>query len=491
MSDPKTFQEFQRKIEALRHIMVGLRSDDHWLKVSRHLRAIIAEAFERLTPEELSKISGFPPETFARWRVELARIGQLREMVRAAKGNKSLRSSKTLVFRGEIVALTKFTSIRDVGSETGVSHTTLMHWIEEGWDRIALPNTLISIPVLDNASMAAPTVDETAEGKELAALLQRHAGKVRRKYSQSERRLLLALIERFGSKLVHERFQVSYDTLARLQRHARREVEVQKRAPLRYAPVLELMKQHPGMGPMQVRDYIRRHHGLSMGVASIRRVMEDHGWVPPFVRSPRIRDEEMLYEAVRRNYLWHLDFKHQYINSCKVFILFVQDDYSRFIVNFAIGDGEKIELVVRSLDQAIRLHGRAEVVMSDGGSAFFSWRGVSQLTRYLEDAGTDQIIAKTPNVNGKLENLNQQVEKELLLVNNFSSLEHFAHELGAWVSFYNFRRPHQGLGGHQVPADRYFPGAATWYAVANDTTRQQSLIAETMATLLTELKKPT
>jgi hypothetical protein len=41
-----------------------------------------------------------------------------------------------------------------------------------------------------------------------------------------------------------------------------------------------------------------------------------------------------------------------------------------------------------------------------------------------------------------------------------------------------------------VPADRYFPGAKQWYGDVSENIKQQSLIAETMATLLGELKKP-
>ena len=180
----------------------------------------------------------------------------------------------------------------------------------------------------------------------------------------------------------------------------------------------------------------------------------------------------------------------QWINKCKVFILFIQDDYSRFIVGHAACDGEKIDDVLTSVEEAIRIHGKPESIMTDAGSAFLAWRGNSRFTRFLEDYGIEQLIASTPNVNGKLENLNQQVEKELLMTTNFASVDHFKAELAKWVGFYNFSRVHQGLDKNQVPADRFFPGAKQWYGEATDTVKQQSLIAETMATLLSELKKP-
>ena len=60
-----------------------------------------------------------------------------------------------------------------------------------------------------------------------------------------------------------------------------------------------------------------------MGVNSVRKVMEDNGWVASYSRKIFVGEEERRYEAVRRNYMWHLDFKHFYINKCKVYLLFI------------------------------------------------------------------------------------------------------------------------------------------------------------------------
>ena len=68
----------------------------------------------------------------------------------------------------------------------------------------------------------------------------------------------------------------------------------------------------------------------------------------------------------------------------------------------------------------------------------------------------DQLIAKKPQSNGKLENLNANIQKELFNVEKFFDLGEAQHRLRAWVSFYNFRRTHHALGGLLVPADRFF-----------------------------------
>jgi transposase InsO family protein len=215
---------------------------------------------------------------------------------------------------------------------------------------------------------------------------------------------------------------------------------------------------------MQVRDWLAKHNGLRMGVNTVRRVLESEGWVPPYTKVERRSEKPQRFEAVRRNVLWHSDFKHAFINSAKVYILIFQDDYSRFIVGHAVCDGEKAEVVLASLQTAIGRHGKPEELMTDGGSAFHSWRGISQLTKFLEETGIDHYVARTPNVNGKVENLNQQLEKELLLTKSYASLEEFAGALVEWIEFYNFSRVHQGLGKLETPAERFFPGAREAYS---------------------------
>lgn len=217
--------------------------------------------------------------------------------------------------------------------------------------------------------------------------------------------------------------------------------------------ILKEWKTHPGLGPSQVRNQLRRQ-GMKVSVHTVRCVLEENGYVTPKTR--RVEAHDQRYEAVRPNHLWHLDFLHRHIHKQKVYLLLVLDDFSRFIVGGALWDGERVAAVVETFSEAVRRHGKPEKVMSDGGSAFYTWKGVGQFTRLLEEYETDQIIAKTPQVNGKLEVLNANVAKELFNQETFFDLGESARRLAAWIRFYNFRRTHHALGGLLVPADRFF-----------------------------------
>ena len=175
------------------------------------------------------------------------------------------------------------------------------------------------------------------------------------------------------------------------------------------ARVLHVWRAHPGLGPSQVRNQLRRA-GYKVSVHSTR----------------------------------------------VVYVLLLIDDYSRFIVGAALWEGERVAAVIETFEESVTRHGRPEKAMSDGGSAFYAWKGIGQFTRLLEEMEVDQLIAQRPQSNGNLENLNANIQKELFNVEKFFDLGEAHRRLRAWVSFFNFRRTHHALGGLLVPADRYF-----------------------------------
>jgi hypothetical protein len=94
--------------------------------------------------------------------------------------------------------------------------------------------------------------------------------------------------------------------------------------------------------------------------------------------------------------------------------------------------------------------------MSDGGSAFWAWKGSSRFTRVLEEYGIDQLVATTPELNGKSEVFNANLQKELFNRVTFTDLGDLRRQLGPHFHWYNHHRTHHALGGLLVPADRFY-----------------------------------
>ncbi len=216
--------------------------------------------------------------------------------------------------------------------------------------------------------------------------------------------------------------------------------------------ILSEWKKHPGLGPSQIRNQLRRG-GIKVSVNTVRRVMEDAGYRPPKVKR---EPHDQRYEAVRPNQLWHLDFVHRHINRTSTFTLILLDDHARFVTGHGVDDAERADLVLETFEQACTRHGRPESVLHDKGSAFWSWRGIARFTALLTEMGIDVIAAEHKEWNGKVEVFNANLHKELFDVQRFYDVAEMKRRLAAHLSWYNHARTHHALGGLLVPADRYY-----------------------------------
>ena len=210
--------------------------------------------------------------------------------------------------------------------------------------------------------------------------------------------------------------------------------------------------KHRGLGPSQIKNQLARR-GIKVSVSTVRRVMEDAGYRPPKVkRTPH--DER--YESVRPNHRWHLDFVHRYIHRANTFTLILIDDHSRFVVGHGVDDRERSAMVIRTFEEAVARHGKPERVMSDGGSAFWSWRGISKFTSLLTEMEIEHEKATLKEHNGKVEVFNGNLHKELFDVHRFWDVTEMKRRLSTHLHWYNHARTHHALGGLLVPADRYY-----------------------------------
>jgi transposase InsO family protein len=216
--------------------------------------------------------------------------------------------------------------------------------------------------------------------------------------------------------------------------------------------IINMWKQHPLLGPSQIKNQLRRL-GYKMSVNTVRNVMEEHGYVTPKIQR---KEHTGSYEAVRPRQLYHLDFYHLHVHKQKQVLLLIEDDFSRFIAGWTLVETENAEAVIEAFEKAITRYGRPEAVMSDRGSAFYSWSGVSRFENLLVEYGIDYLVARQPQTNGKVEALNATVQRELIRKIEFVDLADAARQIDQWVRYYNCERTHHALGGILVPADRFF-----------------------------------
>ncbi len=285
-----------------------------------------------------------------------------------------------------------------------------------------------------------------------------------RRYSDAQKELILGGQARLGTAEVSRQTGIGATTISVWKSRAERAEGVngeQQEAHYdgyhkNWEKVIELWRTRPGLGPAQIRGQLYRD-GIKISVSTVRNILEENGYTPPKakVKSERV----MRYEAARPRELAHMDFKHFYINKQKVFLLLIQDDYSRFLSGYKLTQSENMTTVIEVFEESVNLYGRMQTLMTDAGSAFYSWNGFNRFQKLVaEEYGIDHIKASSPRSNGKVESVNKQIEKELLRVTEFSSLEEADLGISEWIQFYNFERVHMGLNAGEVPADRFLYG---------------------------------
>ena len=369
------------------------------------------------------------------------------------KEKKRARRQYRAAKREEAVADVKELGLTGAAAKHDVPISTLFTWVKQAG---TAESGRRSTSAAKEASAAEPVIasrDERTGAKR----------KVAKRYTPSQRAQILEDAIKDGPSAAATKHDCSrfaiYDWSKKVERASAGEGDSPTSGPdlldveaQRDKEILDEWHRHPGLGPSQIRNQLRAKC-VKVSVNTVRRVMQDKGYRPPKVER---RKHDERFEAIRPNHMWHLDFVQRYVNRTTTFTLILIDDHSRFVVGHGIDEAERADMVLETFAEAVRRHGRPELVMHDKGGAFWSWRGISRFTALLTELGIDQVVAEHKEWNGKVEVFNANLQKELFNVQRFYDLSEMKRRLAAHLQFYNHARTHHALGGLLVPADRYF-----------------------------------
>lgn len=395
----------------------------------------------------------------------------------AASNEPRKRRQYTAEDRARVLAAVKEVGVVEAARRHDVPQTTVSTWLGRDAavrsEREPSEPAIVAPPVTDaeraprakrGSSATRPSAPMPKSAPEASAPRGKRPA---RRYTPSEKAEVLEHAAAQGVSAAHEKFGVSRFTIYEWQRKLAKAAKGEGPSPTsgpspneieakRDAEILGEWKKHPGLGPSQIRNQLRRR-GIKVSTSTTRHVMQDAGYRPPKVkREPH--DER--FEAVRPNHLWHLDFVHRHIHRASTFTLILIDDCARFVTGHGVDDAERSEMVIRTFEEAVERHGKPERVMHDRGAAFWSWRGISRFTALLEEMGVEQVVATEKEHNGKVEVFNANLHKELFDRHRFYDLAEMKRRLAAHLHWYNHGRTHHALGGLLVPADRYYGRAA-------------------------------
>ncbi len=378
----------------------------------------------------------------------------------AKSGKKRTRHSYTTKQREAALETVEAVGLTAAAKEHGIPLKTIWNWAQR--EGVSTARTKAA----SDGTLAGRSegLEQSEAGDSKSASPARAASRgTQRRYTPSEKGKILEHAHVHGATATAKEFGVSRYSVYEWRRQQRRAAEGKGPSPTsgpaptsvkeqRDREILTEWRKHPGLGPSQIRNQLRRR-GVKVAVQTVRRVMEEDGYRQPKVNS---RPHDQRFEAVRPNHLWHLDYVQRYVNKATVFTLILLDDCSRFVVGHGVDDRERADMVLKTFERAVERHGKPERVMHDKGAAFWSWRGISRFTALLTELGIDQIVAEHKEWNGKVEAFNGNLHTELFDVQRFYDVADMKRRLATHLDFYNHRRTHHALGGLLVPADRHY-----------------------------------
>jgi len=226
--------------------------------------------------------------------------------------------------------------------------------------------------------------------------------------------------------------------------------------------VAEVATRYPWFGLKRIRDHLYRFWGLRISTGSIRKTLKEE--VPvrevPVARKKRKKRKVVRrFERAKPGSLWQSDITSYVLTRYgqRAYLTVFLDDYSRYVVSWAIALHQKAELVTEALLMGIDRFGKPKEVLTDQGRQYFSWRGKSGFQKLLERQGIKHVIARShhPQTVGKCERLWGTIGEEFWTRVQPQDLKEARERLGHYFAHYNHSRPHQGIDG-MVPADRFF-----------------------------------
>lgn len=218
------------------------------------------------------------------------------------------------------------------------------------------------------------------------------------------------------------------------------------------------LRQHYHFGPQKITMYLKRYHDITVSVSGVWRILLRLGMnrLPSSQRYKRHSDRWKRYEKPQPGHSVQIDVKFlaPLAGSRRRHYQFTAiDDCTRLRV-LRIYDRLNQRTAIQFADYVLqKLPFRVEKIQTDNGAEF-----QSAFHCHLLDRGIHHVYIKpaTPRLNGKVERSHRiDAEEFYRLLDGvvIDDTKLFNDRLQEWEHFYNFERPHGGLGG-QTPYER-------------------------------------
>jgi putative transposase len=223
----------------------------------------------------------------------------------------------------------------------------------------------------------------------------------------------------------------------------------------------ELHMDYPFAGARMLRDFLRQE-GHRVGRRRVTRLMQIMG-IEALYRKPNTSKKHPAHPVYpyllrglkieRPNQVWATDITYIPMRRGFVYLVAVLDWFSRRVLAWRLSNTLTADFCIEAEQEAIARYGRPDIFNTDQGSQFTSIEFTGLLKDNLIKISMDGKGCWRDNV--FVERLWKSVKYEEVYLKAYDSVPDAKASLGAYLKFYNTRRPHQALDG-KCPNAVYF-----------------------------------
>ena len=275
--------------------------------------------------------------------------------------------------------------------------------------------------------------------------------------------------EGYTTSVLREQFGVSCHSVQRWAKAYRRqgaEGLVPKLPPGAKPKITEAIKNrivgvktsHPEYGPRRIAAVLKRFFLVSASPTSVHKTLSEKGLTEKAKSKPvKNPAKPRFFERSRPNQLWQSDIMTFRLGGQNAYLIGFLDDYSRYITGLGLYRSQTAEHVLETYRRAVAEYGVPREMLTDNGRQYTNWRGKTRFEREMKKDRVKHIRSRPhhPMTLGKIERFWKSIQSEFLFRAQFDSFEQAVERVAYWIKYYNYKRPHQGIGG-LCPADRFF-----------------------------------
>jgi len=227
----------------------------------------------------------------------------------------------------------------------------------------------------------------------------------------------------------------------------------------------ELHLNYPFAGSRMLRDLLRGE-GIAVGRERVTTMMRRMG-IEAIYRRPHTSkpaDGHKVYPYLLRgvtierpNQVWAMDITYIPMARGFVYLTAVIDWFTRRVLAWRVSISMDVDFCLDAVDEALTRYGRPEIFNTDQGSQFTSAAFTGLLLENAIKISMDGRGSWRDNV--FVERLWRSVKYEEVYLHAYDSVAEARSSIGAYLAFFNRKRPHSSLDG-RTPDQAYFRGLA-------------------------------